>query len=115
MRDTQQPKYLLVGLDDSHFGLVYQIGRLSDRAVCGADRSFPLDDGAIYKRQPVPRQWLYAEDANKYLRMLEAGEAGKHPFDEPIAWIPHKDLPDGIDWAEFEALGNIEVSIDSLR
>lgn len=89
MRDQQQPKYVIAGVEHAEHGLVYQIERLSDRAVCGASRDIPLDDGGVYKRAPAVRQWLYVEDASAYQRMLDGGTAGKHPHDEPIVWIPH--------------------------
>lgn len=93
MRDQQQPKYLVVGLDDSFLGTVYQIERCIDRAVCGAIDHGP--DGRVTE----PRQWLHADDACRYLDQLTEGAAGTGVFDAPVAWIaavPYSDDPLGV-------------------
>lgn len=112
MRDQQQPKYLVVGFEAGG-GTRYRVERAADLCVCGADRSYPLDDGALV-RDVYARTWMSADTAIRYAILLEDDAAGMNG-DAPVVWLPPAERKaEGIDWDAVGVLGNIEIDMSAF-
>lgn len=85
MNDTLCPKYLVVGVGTAA-GVLYEVRRSSDMAVCGIDIRYQTNDGVTII-DPIKRQWSTAAAANEFLDVMPEFIDGKDHGGFSVMWM----------------------------